>query len=128
MFIVGIILAALLNAVIGLLWFHSSVFGKEWANSKDQSLEDRVYSKDSYLVIAINSFLSSFAIYFIMSMVAITKFSDAVTIGVLVWTAAVAVDILNIGFNRKSSKTLMIEAAYQFISFAAMSFLLKFFI
>jgi len=116
-----VLIAALLNNIIGALWYSPLLFGEAWRRALGKTKEDfQVMQKDSMRAMGLNAiailFLTYVFAHFILAVNAETALGGA-TAGFWVWIGFVATTgFANVVFENRSKKVYLIYQAYQCVA------------
>jgi hypothetical protein len=114
---------AVLNMVLGFLWYSPKVAGKRWLKLISQSETDIEQSKSkawrgrTYFFIFLGSFVTSFVLANVVFYHAATSVYEGVLSGFWVWLGFVAMTgISSVFFEKKPQELFFINTGFQLLS------------
>ena len=122
-----VIVAAIINMVIGALWYSPLVFGKVWIRSMEKTPEEIKQGANPlvYVFSTIASLVFAYVLAHIMKFAFISSFPQGVIIGFWVWLGFVATTVIPGYLYEGRTKLLyLIFMLYQLISICLMGGLL----
>lgn len=116
----AILLAAILNMVIGAAWYSPMLFGKQWSKELGMKMEDmkKVDPKKAYGLTFVGALVLAVVMSYIVSWTKITTATDAIALGFLAWVgfyvSSIASDYV---FSKRSTTLFSINAGYYLVVF-----------
>ncbi len=125
----AVVLAALLNMAIGMLWYSPLLFGKEWMELSGRSERELKQAKKGMWKTYSASFIMGFVMAYVLAMfIEIFKARltiEAMQIAFMAWLGFVATTIANdFLYSGKPMKLYWINAGYYAVSLIAMGMVL----
>lgn len=112
----AVLVAAVINMVVGALWYSKGAFGKEWSKLTGRKMEDMGGGGTGYLVAAVAALLQSWILAHFVAYAGSTTFFDGLITGFWLWLAFVAaVTAVNMVFEGRSWHLWKINAGYFFV-------------
>lgn len=109
----AIIVAAVVNMVVGMVWYSRGLFGKEWAKLTGRKLEDMGGGGSGYVVAAVGALLQSWILAHFVIYAGSDSFWKGLVTGFWLWLAFVAVvAAVNIVFEGRDWNLWKINAGY----------------
>ena len=113
--LVAVLVAAVINMVLGAIWFAPQVFGTEWSKlmgCKPEQMQKN--AQKGYPIAAVGALIES---YVLAHLILGLNVSQSLKVGLWVWLAFVAVT-LSIGtvFGGKSWKLWKLDVGYFFVT------------
>src|SRR3989344_2036004 len=106
----GVILAAIVNMVIGMIWYNPKVFGTQWMNLKGFKKKDLKMKKDvmrkTYAWAAIMAVATAWVMAYFIGIAEVETFIGGAFIGFLLWLGFVLTTSVNEVLWGKQSKEL----------------------
>ncbi|MDB5168962.1 MAG: hypothetical protein JWO41_318 [Candidatus Saccharibacteria bacterium] len=123
----AVLVAAVINMVVGSFWYSKQGFGKPWAAAAKVKLEDMM--KDNagaaYTMTTVAAVAQSFLLAVLVHNLAVTTVGKAVELGVLLWVGFVAAcTISDTMFTGRSMRLWQINQGYYLLVLVANSVLL----
>lgn len=119
---IAVVIAAVLNMVIGFFWYSKWLFGSAWIKlSKLNEKELHVDAKTLAM-----TFVASFMIAYFLSLfegaLGVTTVTDGMFVGFLFWLAFVATTQISCYiWGKKPFQLFLIDTGYRLLSFLVMS-------
>lgn len=112
----AVIAAAIVNMVVGALWYSKGVFGKEWAKLTGRSLESMSGGGMGYGVAAVGALVQAWILAHFVAYAGSTTFFDGLVTGFWLWLGFVAVvTAVHLVFEGRSWALWKINAGYFFV-------------
>lgn len=120
--VTAIIIAAVINMVVGALWYSSFAFGKQWMKLSGISQEAmKKGAQKAYLMVFATALILSFVLSRFVSMAGAHTFNDGAIIGFWVWLGFVvttnAADVIFVG---KKMELFQLNMGYNLIALLLM--------
>lgn len=118
----AIVIAAVLNMIIGFIWYSRALFGKVWL--KLAEVKEAEIKKDKLAVVwgLINSLIIAYFLAFFEGYLNVTTVSDGVFVGFCAWLGFVATTQIScVIWAGKPVKLFLVETGYKLLSFLVMS-------
>jgi hypothetical protein len=113
---VAVVAAAVVNMVVGAIWYSKSAFGKEWAKLTGRKLEDMSGGGVGYGVATVGALIQAWILAHFVQYAGSTTFWNGLVTGFWLWLAFVAVTLaVGIVFENRSWHLWKINAGYFFI-------------
>ena len=115
--------AALLNMVIGFLWY-GPIFGKAWLAASGKKMEDinKSEANKAYMISGALALITSFALAFLIINLGIVVWWKGAALGALIWLGFVATTMYaSVLFENKNPKLYWINSLYQLTALVAMA-------
>lgn len=121
-----IFIAAVLNVVLGMVWYHPKVFGTSWMNCLNMSPEQKEAGKKKMIVSTVIAFLAAMIVAYVMSYFGIAwgvfDWVGAVELGFWCWVGFTAPAMLGmVIWEQKPVKYFAIVSGYWLVSFIMMA-------
>jgi hypothetical protein len=87
----AVIVAALVNMVVGMVWYGRSLFGKEWVKLTGRKMEDMSGGGSGYAIAAVGALLQAWILVHFVRYAGSTSFMDGLVTGFWIWLGFVAV-------------------------------------
>jgi hypothetical protein len=118
--ILKIIILAIINMILGTIWYSKFAFGPMWIKAIGKTEKEfKEMSKGagkSYMMSLINSLITIFILGEILLLINATTIIDGIIIAFMVWIGFLVLGSLsNIMFENRSIKSFMIYGIYQLI-------------
>lgn len=118
--------AAIINMVVGFVWYSPSVFGRQWVALIGRSQKDcedmKKNAYKTYMLSFLGGLIMSYALSIFNYYAQATNIFEGLKTGFWLWLGFVAVVIFNSYlFTRKPVKLCLIDAGYYFLSILSMS-------
>lgn len=118
----AIVIAALLNMIIGFVWYSRALFGDAWMRLKGVKSAEMKKHKWASLWGMINSLVIAYFLAFFQGYLSVTTVSDGVFIGFCLWLGFVATtQISPVIWCAKPLKLFFIDSGYKLFSLLVMS-------
>ena len=127
--LIAVISAALINIIIGSLWYSRFMFGNKWASLVSKNSEDLKSItkgvKKSYFISFVIALVTSYVLAHILRFgVAITVW-EGIQISVWLWLGFVFASSINsVLFEKKPKELFLINSGFYLVSLVLMSILL----
>ena len=121
-----VLIAAVINMVIGFIWYSPGVFGRSWMEVTGKTQDDLEEMKKeaskayafSFLGALVMSYVLAHFVYYLQA----TNIMEGIQIGSFLWLGFVATTTLNSYlFEGKSKKLLLINAGYYLVALIVMA-------
>lgn len=110
---VAVIVAAIVNMVVGAVWYSKPLFAKEWSKLTGRKMDQMGDGSMSYGVAAIGALLQSYILAHFVVYAAATTFWEGVVTGFWLWLGFVAVVVaVHNMFEGRSWSLWKINAGY----------------
>lgn len=119
----AILVAGIVNMVIGSLWYSPILFGKEWTKlmgwtDKKKLKEMQKKAGPSYAYGFLVTLVSLFVLAHFVAYVSATTFSEGMQLGFWVWLGFIATTQIGaLLWEQKSHKLFLINTSYSLVSF-----------
>lgn len=108
----AIVVAAIINMIVGSVWYGKNLFGKEWAHLTGRKLGD-MGGNAAYAVAAVGALLQAWVLAHFVVYAGSTDFWHGMVTGFWLWAAFVAVSGgVNVAFEGRSWMLWKINAGY----------------
>lgn len=87
----AIVVATVVNMVVGFIWYSPALFAKDWAKLTGRKMNEMGDGSSSYAVTTIAAFVQNLILAFIIGWVGVTTAVRGAYVGFLIWVAFVAV-------------------------------------
>ena|SRR3990167_8247050 len=109
----AVLVATVVNMVVGSFWYSKSLFGKEWAKVVGRKLEEMGSGGKGYAVAAVGALIQAYVLAHFVQYAGSTSFWDGMITGAWLWLGFVAVVIaVNMVFECRSWALWKINAGY----------------
>lgn len=109
----AILVAALINMVVGSLWYSKGLFGKEWAKLTGRKIEEMSGGGIGYGVAAIGALIQSWILAHFVVYAGSNTFAEGLVTAFWLWLAFVAVvSAVHLVFEGRSWLLWKINAGY----------------
>lgn len=116
-----VIVAAILNMVIGYFWYSKWLFGDLWMKLRNIKQVEKP-SSFIYLYLFIASLFIAYFLAFFENFLGITTVTDGMFVGFCFWLGFVATTLLApVLFEKQPIKLFAIHAGYRLLAFLVMS-------
>ena len=85
----AVLVAAVINMVVGATWYSPMVFGKAWAKLSGQKMED-MKATPSYVVTTVAALVQAWLLAVLVHSLGLITAMHGLTLGLLVWAGFVA--------------------------------------
>ena len=117
----AVVVAAILNMVIGFIWYSKHIFGKQWMHLAHVTEHDMNKNKTAILWAAVVSVVIAYFIAMAEMHLGITTVSDGMWLGFYLWLGFVATtQISGVIWRNKSYKLFFINTGCKLLSFLVM--------
>ena len=89
----AVLVATVVNMVVGSFWYSKSLFGKEWAKVVGRKLEEMGSGGKGYAVAAVGALIQAYVLAHFVQYAGSTSFWDGMITGAWLWLGFVAVVI-----------------------------------
>ncbi len=121
----GVIVATLVNMVLGSLWYSPYLFGKPWAEAQKMDIKTLVATPLHYAGAFLVSLLTAFVLAVLLKKFHILSYSDALTLAFWAWLGFVATTHFSgVLWANRPLKSYIIDTAYALLSFLIMVLIL----
>ena len=127
----AIIVAAVVNVVLGSLWYSPVLFSKQWAKAVGMKKEDMEkgykMSPSMYFPPLIAAFVTSFVLAWFINALNITSLGKGIQIGFLAWLGfTTTAQVLNswVFSNGRPKELYLINTGFHLVSFCIMGAIL----
>lgn len=127
----AIIIAAIVNVIIGSLWYSPLLFAKPWAKASGMKKEDMgkdyKMSAGMYVPPLIAAFVTSFVLAWFLNALHITSVGGGIEIGFLAWLGfTTTAQVLNswVFSNGRPKELYLINTGYHLVIFCIMGAIL----
>ncbi len=89
---IAVIVAAVINMIVGSVWYSPALFGKDWAKLIGRKIEDM--GKDaglSYAITALGALVQAWILANIIDWVWATTLAEGIVVGFIIWLGFVAI-------------------------------------
>ena len=114
-----IVIAAVINVVIGMLWYSPAMFEKKWLKLSKLKKEKNP-GKDNFAFWIISAFVLAYVLSHIVALTGAQTATAGAAAGFLTWLLAAAVVVPVYVFESRARGLFWIYAGYQMVSFAVM--------
>jgi hypothetical protein len=110
----AVVIAAVVNMVVGAAWYSPALFGKEWSRLIGRRMEDmRKNAGPGYAITTVGALVQSWIFAYLLGAMSITTAAEGASIGFLIWIAFVAVTQgVNTVFSGSRKKLWAINTGY----------------
>lgn len=111
--LLAVLVAALINMAVGMVWYSKDVFGREWAKVSGRKLEDMSGGGMGYGVATVAAIIQSFILAHFVQYAGAGTFWRGLVAGFWLWVGFVAtVTAVNLVFEGRSWTLWKINAGY----------------
>lgn len=126
---VPILVAAIVNVVLGMVWFHPKVFGDSWARAAGLNSSTMEDGKKKMPMMAFVAFLAAMVVAYVMNHFGIAwgvfDWIGGVELGIWTWLGFTAPVLLgSVLWEMKPMKYYAITSGYWLVSFVVMAVIL----
>jgi hypothetical protein len=108
-----VIVAVIVNMVIGSIWYSKGAFGKEWAHLTGRKLEDMSGGGSGYAVATVGALIQSYILAHFVVYTGARNFWDGLVTGFWLWLGFVAVvTAVHLVFEGRSWALWKVNAGY----------------
>jgi len=125
--IAAVIIAAVANMVIGMVWYSQSVFGKTWMKLVKLTEADikKANMKQSFALGMLGNLLGCFILAVLLSIVGPASVEKAMNLGFLLWLGLIIPsEISGLAWEQRPMKLMLINAGWSFVSLLVTMFIL----
>lgn len=116
-----VLVAALLNMVIGFFWYSKWLFGPAWEKYRKMKMEE-CGGKSCFVYMALVSLVIAYFLAFFESYIGVTTVSDGMFVGFCIWLGFVATtQIGSVIWNKTPWPIFFIDTGCKLLSFLVMS-------
>ncbi|OVE78971.1 hypothetical protein BVY00_01565 [bacterium G20] len=109
----AVIAAAVVNMVVGMVWYSKAVFGKEWSKLTGRKMEDMGGGGSGYAVAAVGALLQAWILAHFVAYAGSSTFIKGAITGLYLWLGFVAVvAAVNLVFEGRSWHLWKINTGY----------------
>ncbi len=109
----AVLIAAVINMVVGSMWYSKGVFGKEWAKLTGRKLDEMGSGGTGYAVAAIGALVQSWILAHFIAYAGSTTLWKGLVTGFWLWLGFVAVVVaVHLVFEGRPWKLWQINAGY----------------
>lgn len=120
-----VIIASVLNMVIGFFWYSKWLFGDVWLKFSGLNPKEIKGANITFLFAFISSLITAFFIEVLETSLSITSVTDGMLLGLLLWLGFVATTQINsVLFGKRPFQLFLVDTGYKLLSFLVMSGLL----
>ncbi len=120
--VLTVIIAAILNMVIGFLWYSKWLFGPAWMRLCHMKKEDCCAGKACWVYMAIVSLVIAYFLAFFEAYLGVTTVTDGMFVGFCIWLGFVATtQISSVIWGRAPFKLFLVDTGCKLLSFLVMS-------
>jgi xanthine/uracil permease len=117
-----VVVAAILNVVIGAIWYSKRLFGPAWLKLCEMKEKEMKGNKKGMLWGFVVSLIIAYFLSFFQGHLGVTSISDGMLVGFLLWLGFVATtQISGVLWCKKPFKLFAINTGYKLLSFLVMS-------
>lgn len=117
-----VVIAAVVNMVIGMVWYSKSLFGHAWAKLNEMKEKDMKPKAEAMVYGFINSLVIAYFLSFFEGNLGVTNVTDGMLVGFLLWLGFVATtQIACVIWCKKPFKLFAINTGGKLLSFLVMS-------
>lgn len=121
----GVILATLVNMVLGSLWYSPYLFGKTWAEAQQMDIKSLVATPLHYAGAFLVSLLTAFVLAVLLHKFRISTYSDALTLAFWAWLGFVATTHFSgVLWAKRPLTSYLIDTGYALVSFLILALIL----
>ncbi|HEX7259375.1 MAG TPA: DUF1761 domain-containing protein [Candidatus Saccharimonadia bacterium] len=118
---VAVIVAAVVNMVIGAVWYSPILFAKPWMKATGKKMDDAVNPGTGYALASVASIIIAMVMAHFIGRLAIESFLDGAMFGLTAWLGFVATTHgVNYIFEGRSLNLFNINVGYSLVSFFLM--------
>ena len=117
-----VVIAAVLNMIIGYFWYSKWLFGKTWAKLSKSHEKSTKENKTAILYGFIASLVIAFFLSFFEGYLGVTTVSDGMFVGFCIWLGFVATtQISSVIWCNKSFQLFLLHSGCKLLSYLVMS-------
>ena len=120
-----VVIAAVLNMIIGFLWYSKWLFGKAWirlAKLSEKEIKDMEGNKASILYGFVVSLVIAYFLAFFEGYLGVTTVSDGMFVGFCLWLGFVATtQITSVIWGKRPFQLFLLDAGCKLLSYLVMS-------
>jgi hypothetical protein len=121
----AVLVAAILNMVIGALWYSPMLFGKSWSQAIGKKMEEMGSGGTGYAITILASLVTAYVLAYLVSKLGLHGFWSGTQLGLVAWLGFTATThASNYAFEGKSMRLYSINLGYFLVSFLLMGGLL----
>lgn len=127
--LVGVVLGAISNMIIGAIWYSPMVFGKTWMKlvgiSQKEIDSGKKQMSKTYSMAFVGALITAYILAVILDLVGATTILEGLQIGFLIWLGFVATTTLStVLFENKKTDLYLLNNGYNLVSTLVMSVIL----
>ncbi len=123
--ILAVIVAAIINMIIGMIWYSPFIFGKKWMKASGKKMKDMKGAGKAHVIMFIASIVAAYVLAYVVKYAGSTTIIDGALTGLIVWIGFIATSTAAIYLFEGRPKALyFMYNGYQLISFIVMGALL----
>lgn len=116
-----VVLAAILNLVIGFVWYSKMLFGPAWSKLSNRPSKEMLGDGKTLALSFLVSLIMAFFLAFFEGILGVTTVMDGMFVGFLIWLGFVATtQISSFLWYKKPFKLFLINTGYRLLSFLVM--------
>lgn len=117
-----VIIAAILNMIIGFFWYSKWLFGPAWLKIHQMNASDCGKNKACFVYSAIVSLVIAYFLAFFEAYLGVTTVTDGMFVGFCIWLGFVATtQISSVIWSKAPFKLFLIDTGCKLLSFLVMS-------
>ncbi len=117
-----VVIAAVVNMVIGYFWYSKWLFGPAWSKLSKHSGKEMDGSGRTLVLSFVTSLVIAFFLAFFEGSLEVTTVTDGMFVGFLLWLGFVATtQFASVTWCKKPISLFCINSGYKLVSFLAMS-------
>ncbi|MBD3233937.1 MAG: DUF1761 family protein [candidate division Zixibacteria bacterium] len=123
----AVLVAAIVNMIIGALWYSPLLFGKSWMGLVGKSEEDlrKENSPIPYIIAFVSSLIMAYVLSHIIDYIYADSILEGLQAGFWSWLGFTATTFAtNYAFQRQSTKLYLIDALYYLVGLLVMGIIL----
>src|SRR5207302_11072327 len=109
----AVLVAAAVNMAVGMAWYSTSVYGRQWARLVGKKMEDMRGGGPGYWIAALGALVQAYILAHFVDYAGATTVGDGLVTGFWLWLGLVAVTLaVGTVFEGRSWKLWQINAGY----------------
>lgn len=88
---IAIILATVVNMVVGYIWYSPALFAHEWSKLTGRKMNEMGDGSTSYVITTVAALIQNIILAFVVGWVGVSTVANGAWLGFLLWVAFVAV-------------------------------------
>jgi len=117
-----VVIAAVVNMVIGMVWYSKVLFGPAWAKLSEMKEKNMKPKAEAMVYGFINSLVIAYFLSFFEGNLGVTNVTDGMLVGFLLWLGFVATtQIACVIWCKKPFKLFAIDTGGKLVAFVVMS-------